>query len=215
MEISDKLTKLLSSKKRKSSGYSEETDSEKLDQFLATSCRQFFSHKVEFHRVESTESHLDYLKAQYKPLNPVPPPEKANMNGENAVGSNDGTQNNSRSGQSHMEDIPKPKRDIYPVENVVLEWKCAHGVGSGLTNLGNTCFLNSVLQCLLYTPPLYNYLTSMDHKQKCMGWLGLGGRPSLCTCVCRRVVGKGWQISKLPLLHSVLIRARKWPCFGG
>jgi ubiquitin C-terminal hydrolase len=30
----------------------------------------------------------------------------------------------------------------------------------GLTNLGNTCYQNAALQCLLYAPPLANYLTS-------------------------------------------------------
>lgn len=39
--------------------------------------------------------------------------------------------------------------------------------GPGLNNLGNTCFLNSVLQCLSYTPPLANFLLSRQHSAKC------------------------------------------------
>ena len=163
MEISEKLTKLLSSKKRKSSGYSEETNSKRLDRSLATSCRQFFSSKVEFHLVESGDSHLDYLKSRYKPLNRLSPPSKLVMDRD----SNDGTQSNPGGSQGNIEDIPKPKKELFDSKNVVLEWKSVRGVGSGLTNLGNTCFLNSVLQCLLYTPPLHNYLTSAEHKESC------------------------------------------------
>jgi ubiquitin C-terminal hydrolase len=36
----------------------------------------------------------------------------------------------------------------------------------GLNNLGNTCFLNSVLQCILHTNPLRNYI-SQDHMKQC------------------------------------------------
>ncbi|KAL0481863.1 ubiquitin carboxyl-terminal hydrolase [Acrasis kona] len=42
----------------------------------------------------------------------------------------------------------------------MMEWKNIQRVGAGLYNLGNTCFMNSALQCLIYTPPLYNYLIS-------------------------------------------------------
>ncbi|XP_020595308.1 ubiquitin carboxyl-terminal hydrolase 23-like, partial [Phalaenopsis equestris] len=37
-------------------------------------------------------------------------------------------------------------------------------IGAGLENLGNTCYLNSVLQCLTYTEPFAAYLQSGKHK---------------------------------------------------
>ena len=59
------------------------------------------------------------------------------------------------------------KKEIFPLEQICLEWPSAHRIGSGLKNLGNTCFLNSTLQCLIYTAPLYNYLISGFHSKKC------------------------------------------------
>ncbi|XP_042658355.1 ubiquitin carboxyl-terminal hydrolase 36 isoform X2 [Tyto alba] len=52
-------------------------------------------------------------------------------------------------------------------ERLSMKWERIYRVGAGLHNLGNTCFLNSTVQCLTYTPPLTNYLLSKEHSRSC------------------------------------------------
>lgn len=63
--------------------------------------------------------------------------------------------------------VPAPQKVLFPVERLSLRWGRVYRVGAGLHNLGNTCFLNSTVQCLTYTPPLANYLLSKEHTRGC------------------------------------------------
>ncbi|XP_071897494.1 ubiquitin carboxyl-terminal hydrolase 42-like isoform X2 [Anas platyrhynchos] len=63
--------------------------------------------------------------------------------------------------------IAPPQSILFPPEKICMDWRETQSVGVGLYNLGNTCFLNATLQCLTYTPPLANYMLSLEHGQSC------------------------------------------------
>lgn len=69
--------------------------------------------------------------------------------------------------------IAPPHSILFPSEKIFMAWQQPLNVGVGLENLGNTCYLNATLQCLTYTPPLANYMLSLEHSKSCEYFLTL------------------------------------------
>ncbi|KAJ3295903.1 Ubiquitin carboxyl-terminal hydrolase 42 [Rhizoclosmatium sp. JEL0117] len=96
----------------------------------------------------------------------IPKPSSATGEDAGKSGSDLGI-NTKKLGSVDQTSSSRRKYDVFPEETLLLDWPKPITAGPGLQNLGNTCFLNSTLQCLTYTPPLALYLLSRSHSQKC------------------------------------------------
>lgn len=65
------------------------------------------------------------------------------------------------------------------------QWHREVQIGCGLQNLGNSCYLNSVLQCLAHLPPLANLCLAKQHSCSCK--LSKENRPCICCTFERQV----------------------------
>ncbi|CAO3595509.1 unnamed protein product [Absidia cylindrospora] len=63
--------------------------------------------------------------------------------------------------------LPLPNGPLFERSLLIPLWKKIRTIGPGFVNSQNNCFLNSVLECLTYTPALAQYFLIHGHRNQC------------------------------------------------
>ena len=127
-----------------------------IEQHLSTTTQKLLDRRIKFNLARKSSETLNSLK--YEIINK---PKKVE-NTEN--------KRNIHSSFDTTLPIPLPRVTLFDSDLLDFETKVMN-IGSGLINIGNTCYINSVLQCLLYTPLIANFLFSNKHSEKCINTL--------------------------------------------
>ncbi|KAG4302323.1 hypothetical protein PCANB_001427 [Pneumocystis canis] len=63
--------------------------------------------------------------------------------------------------------VTRPSIVLFPSDQLLHNWTSVRPSAPGLINVGNTCYLNAILQVLSHVPPFVQYLLSSHHSSQC------------------------------------------------
>ncbi|XP_011313285.1 ubiquitin carboxyl-terminal hydrolase 36 [Fopius arisanus] len=128
---------------------------------LASNASRILQTDIDYEETSSYDSKvLEHLKAKYIVLSLPQDHSNPGKGPQSSKKPNDVK----RTGPS----LPEPTTVLYQPNKITLGWKGTLPVGSGMYNVGNTCYLNSTLQALFHVPALVNWLLSdPHHTTKC------------------------------------------------
>lgn len=110
---------------------------------------------------------------------------------------------------NHEFPISKPSIVLFSSDQLQLHWTRIRSPAPGLINVGNTCYLNSVLQVLCHIPPFVQYLLSGHHSSQCRMNLCVFCKMEEHAVQCYPSDGKH-SIRVLKPIH--IVGALKWIC---
>ncbi|KAJ1725567.1 hypothetical protein LPJ53_000237 [Coemansia erecta] len=130
--------------------------------------------RIEFRLATQSDAKMDMLRKKYKPINDIDSRSNG-TNGKTSASTNGSNKHKTAepngaldtNGLVESSGFRRAAHSLFPTERLSDGWVHMHSVGPGLNNLGNTCFLNSVLQCLTHTPVLAEYMLTRKHSASC------------------------------------------------
>lgn len=144
-----------------------------IDCGIEASAKRVLLTRIEFEPANNYQSTvLNTLKSKYIVVNTKPSTNiSKSVNGANV-----------NSKKSNNVTLPVPKLTLFPPERVQLGYRGNLSVGSGMSNMGNTCYLNSTLQALFHVPALVNWLISEAAHHNCVQNSDYQMHPDDITC---------------------------------
>ncbi|BFZ61052.1 hypothetical protein YB2330_002110 [Saitoella coloradoensis] len=131
------------------------------------SLKDLLAEPVRFRKATSSTDGPDLTK-KYTPLN-RPPRTAEDKSKPNGVSKEDESEGSDPTTDEDGGDVlEKPQKVLFPANQLPNTWGSnVYQPAPGLQNLGNTCFLNSVMQAMMHVPPLARYLLSGVHSAEC------------------------------------------------